>query len=137
MHISRQSRDQTRQAAARIDYSAPARALPDMQRRHPPDADARHDPHVLADLFCQLHYRIGTTMEEAMCGGVLSKAQGAALWLLASGIGEQGWMQQGELVRQLRDSQQINGSGVSRLLRQLAAPPLRLIQQTESPHSGR
>lgn len=89
------------------------------------------------NFFYQVHYRLGMTLEAAMCDGVVSRTQGAVLWLVASEIGEDGQILRKEVERRLREWYETSNSNVSKLLRDLAKPPLHFIEQKESPHSGR
>lgn len=95
----------------------------------------RYDEFV--DLFYRVHYRLGMTMEAAMCDGVVSRTQGAVLWLVASEIDAEGNIMRKEVERRLREWYETSDSNVSKLLRDLAKPPLEFITQRESPHSGR
>lgn len=89
------------------------------------------------DFFYQVHYRLGMTLEAAMCDGVVSRTQGAVLWLIASEVGADNRMLRKDVERCLREWYEISNSNVSRILRDLAGPPLNLLTQHESPHSGR
>lgn len=89
------------------------------------------------DFFYQVHYRLGMSLEAAMCAGIVSRTQAAVLWLVASEIGEGGHIRRKDVERRLSDWFETTNSNVSKLLRDLAKPPRSFIIQTESPESGR
>lgn len=89
------------------------------------------------DFFYQVHYRLGMSLEAAMCSGIVSRTQAAVLWLIASEIGEGGQIRRKDIERRLGDWFETTNSNVSKLLRDLAKPPLVFIVQKESPSSGR
>lgn len=89
------------------------------------------------DFFYQVHYRLGMTIEEAMCNGVVSRTQGAVLWLVASEVGDDAQILRKDIERSLREWYETSNSNVSKILRDLASPPLNFLSQAESPHSGR
>ena len=89
------------------------------------------------DFFYQVHYRLGMTLEAVMCNGVVSRTQGAVLWLVASEIGTDGKILRKDVERSLREWYETSNSNVSKMLRDLASPPLNFLTQQESPHSGR
>lgn len=89
------------------------------------------------DFFYQVHYRLGMTLEAAMCDGLVSRTQAAVLWLVESEIGEGGKIRRKDVERRLRDWFETSNSNVSKLLRDLAKPPHKFILQEENPDSGR
>lgn len=89
------------------------------------------------DFFYQVHYRLGMTLEAAMCDGVVSRTQGAVLWLVAHEVGKDQQMLRKDVERSLREWYETSNSNVSKILRDLASPPLNFLTQHESPHSGR
>lgn len=89
------------------------------------------------DFFYQVHYRLGMTLEAAMCDGVVSRTQGAVLWLVASEVGADQEILRKDIERSLREWYETSNSNVSKILRDLASPPLNFLSQRESPHSGR
>ena len=89
------------------------------------------------EFFYQVHYRLGMSLEAAMCDGIVSRTQAAVLWLVASEIGDGGQIRRKDVERRLRDWFEVSNSNVSKLLRDLAKPPLFFIVQEESPESGR
>ncbi len=89
------------------------------------------------DFFYQVHYQLGMTLEAVMCHGVVSHTQGAVLWLVASEIGPNGKILRKDIERSLRNWYETSNSNVSKMLRDLASPPLNFLTQEESPHSGR
>ncbi len=89
------------------------------------------------DFFYQVHYRLGMSIEEAMCNGVVSRTQGAVLWLVASEVGDNAEIPRKDIERRLREWYETSNSNVSKILRDLASAPLNFLSQAESPHSGR
>lgn len=89
------------------------------------------------DFFYQVHYRLGMSLEAAMCDGIVSRTQAAVLWLIASEIGDGGQIRRKDVEKRLRDWFDTSNSNMSKLLRDLAKEPQAFITQTESPDSGR
>ena len=105
-------------------------------------ASAASDPRThryaeFVDLFYPVHYRLGMTIEAAMCDGVVSRTQAAILWLVAREVDADGNILRKHVERQLRQWYETSNSNISKLLRDLAKPPLEFIVQRESAHSGR
>ena len=91
----------------------------------------------LLQFFYPIHYRIGMELESVMCQGVISRKQAAILWLIHSRAGESRWMRRKDIETSLSIWFEISNSNVSKLLRELARPPLNFIDHEESPESGR
>jgi DNA-binding MarR family transcriptional regulator len=91
----------------------------------------------LLDFYYPMHYRIGMDLETLMCQGRISRMQAAILWLIHSRAEADGWMRRKEIERRLSAWFEISNSNISKLLRELAKPPLSLVTQEESPASGR
>ncbi|QHS10305.1 MarR family winged helix-turn-helix transcriptional regulator [Sinimarinibacterium sp. NLF-5-8] len=87
--------------------------------------------------FYKVHYQLGMALEAAMCHGVVSHTQGAVLWLVASEVGPDGKIMRKQIEQSLREWYETSNSNVSKMLRDLARPPLNFLTQEESPHSGR
>ncbi len=91
----------------------------------------------LLGYFLPVHYRLGMDLEAVMCHGRVSRKQAAILWLIhARAIGD-GWMRRREIEMLLGNWFEISNSNVSKLLRELAKPPLSLVDLVENPESGR
>jgi len=91
----------------------------------------------LLQFFYPIHYRIGMELESVMCQGVISRKQAAILWLIHSRAGDHRWMRRKDIETSLSAWFEISNSNVSKLLRELAKPPLNFIDHEESPASGR
>lgn len=89
------------------------------------------------ELFFPIHYQIGMALEATMCGRRLTRSQGAALLLIDAEADAQGHISQKDLSGLMHEQQQLGTSAVSKILRELAREPLKLIEQKESSHSGR
>lgn len=89
------------------------------------------------ELFYEVHYRLGMTLESAMCNNDVSRTQASIMWLLATEIGPSGEIARKDIEHRLRGWYETSNSNISKLLRDLAKPPLEFIIQKESPHSGR
>lgn len=91
----------------------------------------------LLKFFYPMHYRIGMEIETIICQGKISRKQAAILWLIHSRAGNEGWVRRREIETRLSTWFEISNSNVSKLLRELAKPPLSLVEQSENPDSGR
>lgn len=111
--------------------------MPDTSARPKPTTSRNRRYGEFMDFFYQVHYRLGMTLEAAMCDGVVSRTQGAVLWLVASEVGADHEMLRKDIERSLREWYETSNSNVSKILRDLASPPLNFLSQRESPHSGR
>ncbi len=109
--------------------------MPPKNKKHEPDRTLHYNQFL--DFFYQVHYRLGMSLEAAMCGGIVSRTQAAILWILAFEFGEAAHIRRKDVELCLRDWFETSNSNVSKLLRDLAKPPLLFITQKESPHSGR
>jgi DNA-binding MarR family transcriptional regulator len=91
----------------------------------------------LLAFFYPVHYRMGMDLEKCMCQGRISRKQAAILWLIESEVGADGWMRRRLIEQTLSSWFEISNSNVSQILRELARPPLSLVQLIENPASGR
>lgn len=91
----------------------------------------------LLNFYYPMHYRIGIDLEGVMGQGRISRKQAAALWLIHSRSDDSGWLRRKAIEERLSTWFEISNSSVSNLLRELTRPPLELVQQIESPASGR
>jgi DNA-binding MarR family transcriptional regulator len=91
----------------------------------------------LLSFYYPMHYRIGMELETVMGQGRVSRKQAAILWLIHSRAGSDGWMRRKAIETRLSTWFEISNSNISKLLRELAKPPLSLVSQVESPESGR
>lgn len=91
----------------------------------------------LLELFYPVHYKGGMALEDAMRGKQLTRKQVALLWLIRS-EGEQGKrMARKEIERLLSTWFEVTSSAITKALRNMARPPLSLVQISEDPRSGR
>lgn len=91
----------------------------------------------LLSFYYPMHYRIGVDLETVMGQGRISRKQAATLWLVHSRSDNDGWLRRKAIEERLSTWFEISNSSVSNLLRELTRPPLELVQQIESPASGR
>lgn len=91
----------------------------------------------LLNFFYPIHYRVGMDLETVMCQGRISRKQAAILWLIHSRSKADGWVRRKEIETRLALWFEMSNSNVSKLLRELARPPLSLVSQVENPESGR
>lgn len=89
------------------------------------------------ELYYPIHYQAGIGVEDALRGSELSRHQTAILWLIHSqGVaGRQ--MRRKDIVTALSSWFEISNAAITKALRGMSEPPLRLVQQTEDPKSGR
>jgi DNA-binding MarR family transcriptional regulator len=91
----------------------------------------------LLELFYPVHYKGGMALEDAMRSGRLTRKQVAILWLIRS-EGEEGKrMARKEIERLLTTWFEVSSSAITKALRNMARPPLSLVQVIEDPRSGR
>jgi len=107
-----------------------------------PGANARGAPSArqirrLLSFYYPIHYRTGVDLETVMGQGRVSRKQAAILWLIHSRAGEDGWIRRKDIEVRLSTWFEISNSNISKLLRELAREPLSLVDQVESPASGR
>lgn len=108
--------------------------------RKAPAPDSSERTKNLSDLlsfYYPIHYRIGMDLETVMGQGRISRKQAAILWLIHSRADEQGWVRRKVIETKLSSWFEVSNSSISNLLRELTRPPLQLVQQVESPTSGR
>jgi DNA-binding PadR family transcriptional regulator len=91
----------------------------------------------LLRFYYPMHYRIGIDLETLMGQRRISRKQAAILWLIHSRADAEGWLRRKAIEERLSAWFEISNSSVSNLLRELTRPPLSLVQQVESPTSGR
>jgi DNA-binding PadR family transcriptional regulator len=84
-----------------------------------------------------MHYRIGMDLETLMGQGRVSRKQSAILWLIHSRADKDGWVRRKVIENRLSTWFEMSNSNISKLLRELARPPLSLVSQVENPSSGR
>lgn len=89
------------------------------------------------EFFYSVHYEIGTALEDVVRADLLSRQQAAILWLIRS-QGDGGIrMRRKDIESNVRRWFEVTNAALSRSLRTMMHPPLRLIEITEDPHSGR
>ncbi len=91
----------------------------------------------LLAFYYPMHYRIGMDLETLMGQGRISRKQAAILWLIHSRANDEGWMRRKRIESRMRTWFEMSNSNITKLMRGLASPPLSLIEQIESPTSGR
>ena len=107
-----------------------------MARRAP--VKGKIDPAAeFLEFFYPVHYQVGKALEEVLGNGQLNRKQVAMLWLIrAEGIqGHQ--IRRKDIQRLIATWFELSGSTVTRTLRAMAQPPLRLVRLIEDPHSAR
>jgi len=102
-------------------------------RRADPDAFAER----VLGYFYPVHYRFGMEMEQAMGQGQLGRKQAALLWLLHSEAGADGWMPRKDIEATLGTWFEMSPPNVTKIIRDTASPPHKMIEIIESPGSGR
>lgn len=106
----------------------------------PPRAKSRLPRNLLAGLlgfFYPIHYGISMETETRMRLGRISRQQAAVLWLIQSSVGTEGWIRRQVVEQMLRSWFECSKPHVSQLLKELASPPLQLIEQIQNPKSAR
>lgn len=92
---------------------------------------------ALLEFFYPVHYQIGTALEDVFREDALTRKQFAILWLIHS-EGEDGRrMRRKQIEATLRRWFEVSSSAVSQALGGMAKPPLRLIDLSIDPESGR
>jgi DNA-binding MarR family transcriptional regulator len=114
--------------------AANAKDDPDASERGGPSA---HQIRRLLSFYYPIHYRTGVDLETVMGQGRVSRKQAAMLWLIHSRAGDDGWIRRKDIESRLSSWFEISNSNISKLLRELARAPLSLVDQVESPTSGR
>lgn len=124
-------------AANSLRRSAPLRAPRSPTARASRIAPAAPRPQAeLIEHLLRLHQQMTQAQQEVGGGVSMSRLQRMVLLLIDAEAGAGGASQK-VVVAQLQASQRLSHSAASKLLRELARPPLALISQQESAHSGR
>ena len=77
------------------------------------------------------------TIEDALSGGTMTRQQTCILWMIHT-RGENGrTLRRKEIEQALLSWYEVSSSAVSKALRQLAKPPLEMLEIVEDPESGR
>lgn len=115
----------------------------DDKATQPPEPQAPADNTALhsvvapiLDFFYPIHYQFGMALEQAMCRDHLSRQQAAIIWIAHSEAGNNGWVRRRVIELALKSWFECSNSRVSKLLKELSAPPLPLIRQ-EASHDSR
>lgn len=115
-----------------------AMAKSDVQR--PGAAGDLHSRGFIEDVlsyFYPAHYRLGMEMEAAMSQGRIGRKQSALLWLIHTRSAAGAWVTRKEIEAELSNWFEISNSKISRMIRELSAAPMDLIEVAETPESGR
>jgi DNA-binding MarR family transcriptional regulator len=89
------------------------------------------------DLFYPVHYKVGIGIEDALCGGRLTRHQAAILWLIRS-AGEDGRsIPRKEIERSITRWFEVRSPAISKALGAMASEPLALVEIRLHPTSGR
>src|SRR5262249_7983050 len=92
---------------------------------------------ALLELFYPIHYKAGMAVEDAMRARVLTRKQVAVLWLLRTeGAGRVG-VRRKDIERSIKSWFEISSSAITKTIRKMTRSPLKLVEITESPDSGR
>ncbi|MGH7932926.1 MAG: MarR family winged helix-turn-helix transcriptional regulator [Candidatus Binataceae bacterium] len=91
----------------------------------------------LLELFYPIHYRIGMALEDALRMGRLTRKQVAILWLIRSASGLRRTIERKQIEQLLSGWFEMSSSTITKSLRAMVRPPLRLIELAEHPKSGR
>jgi DNA-binding MarR family transcriptional regulator len=101
-------------------------------------------PYVEADpaaefleFFYPVHYQIGKALEDVLRNNQLTRKQVAILWLLRSEGTPDGRLRRKDIQRLIGTWFEISSPSITRALRAMTRPPLRLVQLSEDPASGR
>ncbi|MDO8435019.1 MAG: winged helix DNA-binding protein [Candidatus Binatus sp.] len=89
------------------------------------------------EFFYPVYYQIGKAFEDALGNEQLSRKQVAILWLLRSEGGAKGRLRRKDIQRLIGTWFEISSPTITRALRSMARPPLRLVQLSEDSRSGR
>lgn len=100
----------------------------------PAPADAAR---LFLELYYPIHYRAGIGVEDALRGGELGRHQVAILWFIHAAGDDGRAMHRKAIERALRTWFEISGAAVTKAIRGMAAPPLKLVRLEEDPRSGR
>lgn len=91
----------------------------------------------LMEFFYSVHYEIGTALEDVVRADVLSRQQGAILWLIRSQGDGGSRVRRKDIEANVRRWFEMTSAALSKSLRTMMRPPLELIEITEDPRSGR
>jgi DNA-binding MarR family transcriptional regulator len=91
----------------------------------------------LMEFFYPAHYEMGTALEDVLRSRTLSRQQAATLWLIRSQGRNGTRMRRKEIEVNIRRWFEVTNAALSRSLRAMMRPPLKLIEITEDPESGR
>lgn len=89
------------------------------------------------EFFYPIHYQIGKALEDVLRNNQLTRKQVAILWLLRSEGAPNGRLRRKDIQRLIGTWFEISSPSITRALRAMARPPLRLVQLSEDPASGR
>lgn len=89
------------------------------------------------ELYYPIHYKAGIGVEDALRGSELSRHQVAILWLIHSEGDDGVRMNRKAIVRSLSNWFEISSAAITKALRAMAQPPLKLVRLDEDPASGR
>lgn len=89
------------------------------------------------ELYYPIHYKAGIGVEDALRGNKLSRHQTAILWLIHSQGENRTQMRRKAIVNALSNWFEISNAAITKALRGMCEPPLRLVRQDEDPNSGR
>lgn len=89
------------------------------------------------EFFYPVHYQIGKALEDELRNNQLTRKQVAILWLLRSEGGPDGRLRRKDIQRLIGTWFEISSPSITRALRAMSRPPLRLVQLSEDPVSGR
>lgn len=92
---------------------------------------------ALLEFFYPVHYQIGTALEDVFREDALTRKQFALLWLIHS-EGEEGRrMRRKDIELHLRRWFEVSSPAISQALSGLARPPLKFVELSIDPASGR
>jgi len=90
------------------------------------------------DVFFPIHYKAGNAVEIILRSSVnLSRQQVIILWIIAAEGVDGKVMPRKSIEAALSDWLEISSSSISKAIRSLSAPPLKLVELREHPQSGR
>ncbi len=90
------------------------------------------------DVFFPIHYKAGNAVEIILRSSVnLSRQQVIILWIIAAEGVDGKVMPRKSIEAALSDWLEISSSSISKAIRSLSAPPLKLVELKEHPQSGR
>lgn len=89
------------------------------------------------ELFFPIHYKVGIAIEDTLRSAKLTRQQTCILWMIRAKGVEGKSMRRKDIEKALQSWFEISSSAVSKALRGLSKPPLKLITIVEDPASGR